>query len=41
MSEAFAPVDIIIAKRDSRELSNEQIDWVVMPIPAASSPTSR
>ena len=29
MSEAFAPVDIIIAKRDSRELSNEQIDWVV------------
>ena len=29
MSEAFAPVDIIIAKRDNRELSNEQIDWVV------------
>ena len=29
MSEDFAPVDIIIAKRDDRELSNEQIDWVV------------
>lgn len=29
MSEAFAPVDVIIAKRDGRELSNDQIDWVV------------
>ncbi len=29
MSEAFAPVDVIIAKRDGRELSDAQIDWVV------------
>ncbi|HEV8025129.1 MAG TPA: thymidine phosphorylase, partial [Candidatus Nanopelagicales bacterium] len=29
MSESFAPVDVIIAKRDGRELSNAQIDWVV------------
>ena len=29
MSGAFAPVDIIIAKRDGRELSDAQIDWVV------------
>jgi thymidine phosphorylase len=29
MSEAFAPVDIIIAKRDGRELTDAQIDWVV------------
>jgi len=29
MSEAFAAVDVIIAKRDQRELSDEQIDWVI------------
>ncbi|MEY2990560.1 MAG: hypothetical protein RLZZ163_1476, partial [Actinomycetota bacterium] len=29
MSDAFAPVDVIIAKRDGRELTDAQIDWVV------------
>jgi thymidine phosphorylase len=29
MSEAFDAVDVIIAKRDARELSDAQIDWVV------------
>ena len=29
MSEPFDAVDVIIAKRDARELSDEQIDWVV------------
>ena len=29
MSERFAAVEIISAKRDKQELSNEQIDWVV------------
>ncbi|MEI7779241.1 MAG: thymidine phosphorylase [Actinomycetes bacterium] len=29
MSEAFATVDVISAKRDRNELSNAQIDWVV------------
>lgn len=29
MSEAFAPVDVIVTKRDGRELSDAQIDWVV------------
>ena len=27
--EPFAAVDVIIAKRDQRELSDAQIDWVV------------
>ena len=29
MSEPFHAVDVIIAKRDKGELSDEQIDWVV------------
>ena len=29
MSEAFDAVDVIIAKRDKRELSDEQIRWVI------------
>jgi thymidine phosphorylase len=29
MSEAFAAVDVIQAKRDQHELTDEQIDWVV------------
>ena len=29
MSEAFDAVDVIIAKRDGHELTDEQIDWVV------------
>ena len=29
MSEKFAAVEIISAKRDKQELSNEQIDWTV------------
>ena len=29
MSEKFAPVEIISAKRDKLELSNEQIDWTI------------
>ena len=29
MSEAFDAIDVIIAKRDARELSDAQIDWVV------------
>ena len=29
MSEAFAAVDVIVAKRDGHELSDAQVDWVV------------
>ena len=29
MREIFAAVEIISAKRDKQELSNEQIDWTV------------
>ena len=29
MSEPFAAVDVIIAKRDCRQLTDDQIDWVV------------
>ncbi len=29
MSEKFAAVEIISAKRDRLELSNEQIDWTI------------
>ena len=29
MAEKFAAVDVIVAKRDGRELTDEQIDWVV------------
>jgi thymidine phosphorylase len=29
MSEAYAAVDVIVAKRDKRELTDAQIDWVV------------
>ena len=29
MSEKFAAVEIISAKRDKLELSNEQIDWTI------------
>ena len=29
MSEIFTAVEIISAKRDKQELSNEQIDWTV------------
>ena len=29
MSEAFDAVDVIRAKRDRQQLSDEQIDWVI------------
>src|SRR5690606_17138662 len=29
MTEKFAPTDVVIAKRDGHELTDEQIDWVV------------
>ena len=29
MSERFAAVEIISAKRDKQELTNEQIDWTI------------
>ena len=29
MAERFAAVDVIVAKRDKHELTDEQIDWVV------------
>ena len=29
MAEKFAAVDVIVAKRDKRELTDVQIDWVV------------
>ena len=38
MSEAFAPVDIIIAKRDGRNPPTNKSTGSSMPIPAASSP---
>ena len=29
MAEAFSAVDVIIAKRDGRELDDAQVDWVI------------
>jgi len=29
MSERYAAVEIISAKRDKQELTNEQIDWTI------------
>ena len=29
MSESFDAVDVIVAKRDRRELSDDQIRWVI------------
>jgi thymidine phosphorylase len=39
--EAFDAVDVIIAKRDRHELSDEQIRWVIDAYTRAPSPRSR
>lgn len=41
MAESFAAVEIIAAKRDALELSDSQIDWLLMLIPAAPSKMNR